>query len=187
MSKPNYAFWDGFTEFELLDAASLFCDLEPERWTNKNPVPPSVRSMRNRLLREVHYMDTTRTQWRTAEDFVGKLQSFEETIPGEVLFSRADRTTWARKKGIPAPFLFKKQREESAGGEWPFTHDTKLLRVVREVIRDYWEGQDPKSAPAKVGIVKELIEKGLTRNEAEAVDLVTRHDSIRNQRGGTQT
>jgi hypothetical protein len=66
---------------------------------------------------------------------------------------------------------------------WVYQHDTKLLEKCRWVIEHYWEGKDIKKVPSKAVIVNQLTRKhGLSGREAAAVDLVTRHDQIRNRK-----
>ena len=69
---------------------------------------------------------------------------------------------------------------------WPFTYDTELLRAAREIVWQHWEGKDPDKAPSSEWMIEQLMERGLTRKEAEAVDLVTRHDN-RRKRGAEDT
>jgi hypothetical protein len=68
------------------------------------------------------------------------------------------------------------------------TYDTGLLQVARWVIATWWEGKDPKKGPIKPDMIEKLqmledLSSGkfrdLTKGEAEAVDLVTRPDSVR--------
>ncbi len=61
-------------------------------------------------------------------------------------------------------------------------YDTRLLQATRWVITTYWEGRNPADIAATKEIVVEKLMAlhGLSKNEAQAVDLVTRQDTRRN-------
>lgn len=85
----------------------------------------------------------------------------------------------ATERGKPGVFGFDPERGESPD-DWLFTHDTMLLREVRWAIKTWWEGKPPEQWPSKELAVEKLMEnRKLTRNEAEAVDLIVRHDTRR--------
>lgn len=89
----------------------------------------------------------------------------------------------------PDDFLFllndldalKEMSEQAAvPREWGFSHDTKLMRIAREVVRDHWEGQDFKRVISREAMIPHLMEKyTISHNEAKSVDILTRHDSKR--------
>ena len=80
-------------------------------------------------------------------------------------------------RGNSGEILFREERSESPK-EWRFAHDTELLRIVRKVIKEHWEGKDPARAPSKEWMVSHLQSAyKLSKGAAEAIDQVTRHDS----------
>ena len=73
----------------------------------------------------------------------------------------------------------REQRDSNKPRDWTYTHDTRLLSHIRWVIETYWEGKEYSKAPTKQLVIEKLRDRGLSKSEAEAVDLVTRHDSRR--------
>jgi len=159
MDKPDYGFWEKQPSYSFLNAAALCCDIDPQDWQMHSV---KVKAMLRRLEREVD---------RDGPDCFGD--------PSANRVLRHTLIKWAERNGERPPFLFPEARADNQT-EWGFTHDTRLLRIVREVIRNEWEGRDPARCPSKESVVEDLMAKhNLSKNEAEAVDLVTRHDSRR--------
>jgi hypothetical protein len=64
--------------------------------------------------------------------------------------------------------------------DWPYQHDTKLLKICRWVISKFWEGKEPDTAPTRDAIIKEIVETfNVSQGAAEAIDHVTRHDTLK--------
>lgn len=183
--KPEYAHWDRQPEYVLTDAAQLCCDHEPQPWA-RGTISPKVEAMARRIQAELKACrDTSITFYSPGYGGGARLPI---RAPGDQYYQRADLREWAERMGQRAamPFLFPEDRTESEiadkpdPSEWGFAHDTKLLREVRWVTTAYWEGKDPKEGPTKELVVEKLQAlRGLSKNEAEAVDLVTRPDSRR--------
>ena len=76
---------------------------------------------------------------------------------------------------------------DTPASEWSqFTHDTKLLKACRWVIKTYWEGRAEVDWPTKDFILEKLegiYPVRLSKGEMEAIDLVTRHDAKRRSGG----
>lgn len=177
MVKPDYALWDKVAMFTLREAAFLLCDIEPFEPTADRPVPPEVQAMIRQLHQEPE-PDGDMGEREFYESFAHRHPA-ERHIPGEQYYLRETLARWTAGANIAAPFLFPDRREGGSKGMWPFTYDTKLLQVAREVVWQHWEGKDPKDAPSSEWMVDRLMERGITRREAEAVDLVTRHENRR--------
>ncbi len=177
MAKPDYAKWDRVTAFSLREAAFLLCDLEPFGPTENHPVPPEVQAMMRQLTQGLA-PDRDTGEREYYERFMHR-QPAERHVPGEQYYLRETLKRWTTEEKLWAPFLMPEQREGSGGNQWPFNYDTRLLKAVRQVIREHWEGAAPQDAPTRERVVKRLMESGLSRAEAEAVDLVTRHESRR--------
>ncbi len=177
MAKPDYARWDKVTAFSLREAAFLLCDMEPFEPTENHPVPPEVQAMMRQLTQGlVPDRDTGEREFY--ERFMHRRPA-ERHVPGEQYYLRETLERWTADEKLWAPFLVPEQRERGGGSEWPFSYDTRLLKAVRRVIREHWERAAPQHAPTRDRMVKKLMESGLSRTEAEAVDLVTRHESRR--------
>jgi hypothetical protein len=160
MATPDYTFWDGQEEFSQLVAAALCCDIEPEYWTRENPVPPKLREMEKRILQEVKYRDTSRTErvwnqnwreWRTHH------------IQGERFFGRTKLKTWAETKGLRPPFLFPEDRNESK--EDRIRADTKesLLVMIallsRALVEKAGPGAGTPEDPTQAFLVRRIQEE----------------------------
>ena len=177
MAKPDYTRWDKVTAFSLREAAFLLCDKEPFEPTENHPVPPEVQAMM-RQLNQGLAPDRDTGEREFYESFRHR-QPAERHVPGEQYYLRETLEKWTADGKLWAPFLVPEQREPGCGNNWPFSYDTRLLKVIREVIREHWERTAPKDAPSRDAVVKWLVARGLSRREAEAVDLVTRHESRR--------
>jgi hypothetical protein len=113
----------------------------------------------------------------------------DDKNPAEAYFKVSDLRLWAERTERRAimPVLFPEDRKAAETdnrpdpSEWAaLSHDTKLLKAVRWAIATWWEGKDPLQGPTKELVVEKLQAlHRLTKNEAEAVDLVTRPDSRR--------
>lgn len=80
-------------------------------------------------------------------------------------------------------FMDERQTSEAGIEPDPQPYRTRLLDAAQWVIETYWSGKAPEEGPTKELVIEKLQElQNLSRNEAEAVDLVTRHDSRRNRR-----
>jgi len=175
MVRPDYVLWNKVAMFTLREAAFLLCDLEPFDATADRPVPPDVQAM----IRQLHQgpePDGDTGEREFYESFAHRYPA-ERHNPGEKYYLQETLKRWAARNNIAAPFLFPEQREGGSTGMWPSTYDTKLLRLAREVVWQHWEGKDPKDAPSREWLIERLLERGITRREAEAIDLVTRHDN----------
>lgn len=81
------------------------------------------------------------------------------------------------ERGKPGVIGFGEEKQAIESNCLPCNHDTILLNAVRWVIENYWERgiNHPKAF-----VVEKLMKiRGLSKNEAEAVDLVTRPDAVR--------
>lgn len=186
-AKPNYKHWDKEQEFTLIAAAYLMCDFQPRNANKDSPHPFEVIEMIKNMKHGDLEIEVTRSNLshgRRPSRFARKGENarVSATIKEEKHVTRDALVMWCEQTGRRPRFLYCDERDQPSS-YWPFKHDTELLIIVREVIRENWENKDPARAPSKEGIVNELqVKHGLSKNEAEAVDLVTRHDSIRNPR-----
>lgn len=95
--------------------------------------------------------------------------------PGRLHVTLDELRLFAEECGMRPTILCDDEPEQMQG--WPYTHDTKLLKAARWVIETY-SGQP--DWPTRELVIEKLQEHhGLSRNEARAVDTVTRPDSIR--------
>ena len=177
MAKPDYVRWDKVTAFSVREAAFLLCDMEPFEPSESHPLPPEVQAMM-RQLNQGLTPDRDTGEREFYERFMHR-QPAERHVPGEQYYLRETLAQWASEAKLWAPFVVPEQRQGSAGNGWPFSYDTRLLEAVRQVIREHWEQTNPQDAPTREGVVKQLMDSGLSRTEAEAVDLVTRHEERR--------
>lgn len=74
-----------------------------------------------------------------------------------------------------------KKSDTPAQASEPASYTTRLLQIQSEAIQKWWVNYDPAepdTAPDKSAIIDWLTsEKGCTRQSAEAIDLIIRHDS----------
>ncbi len=61
-------------------------------------------------------------------------------------------------------------------------YSTKLLDRLHQTIEEKWLNFDKKSPPKSESIILELKEHGLSQNEAIAIDLIARADSVREEK-----
>lgn len=70
----------------------------------------------------------------------------------------------------------------------PASYTTRLLQIQGEAVRKFWENYDlsePDTAPDKSAIIDWLTDtKGCSQQEAQAIDLIIRHDS--RKKGGAK-
>jgi hypothetical protein len=105
-------------------------------------------------------------------------------------YNSSELLHWVSKlEGLKIPSEFSSLLPEEAtpkkDTKWGYTYDTKLLKICRGVVVNYREGEDHKKVSSKVGVVADLKKRfNLSEREAQAIDLVTRHDKIRKLKHG---
>lgn len=64
-----------------------------------------------------------------------------------------------------------------------FGHHSEGLNYLTEALSQFWstfDPEEPSTAPSKSDVVKHLVSKGASQNQAEAVDLILRPHNLRN-------
>lgn len=88
---------------------------------------------------------------------------------------------WYRDNAKAINELRTKQSAQSTGGDEPLNYTTRLLQIQSEAIQKFWINYDPSepdTAPDKSAIINWLTtEKGCSQQQAQAIDLIIRHDS----------
>lgn len=197
MNFPDYESWCKRDLWQLRDAAQLLVRLEPviNPKQTYNVVRPE-RKCREQYINSHKKYAVFKNVMAIAKEAIAieTLKPYRDaekySAREEIRVFPKDFLIWAKEKefDIPEELLSvlesdRPQREQwqEKNKKWGYLHDTKLLEIARWVLEQYWEGKDVNKAPSKDAIVAELVDKyGLTKNEAGAVDLVTRHDDRRN-------
>jgi hypothetical protein len=194
-NEPNYRYWDTKSTYNLLQAAWLFCGYTPPNsLPPPSKTPSEVQDVTIRLLEEVPHENRAEAR-RITHGGPATPQVVHDNLhipwmdsgirENKLFFKREDLRRWAEDNKLEdvAIFLFPERRQKPAPDKWGFQHDTRLLGVAREVVKDYWEGKPPEKALKKEALVDEICGRfDLTKNEAQAIDLVTRHDRRRQGR-----
>lgn len=157
MGKPDYAFWDRFEEFTLLEAAYLICNLEPETWQASHPT--NVKAILSRLYSDLRAKNPRKLRAVKNDprifagtSFIGEKfrPSNRENPPGidydtygRITLRRGSLVHWCESHyGEIPPFLVPEKRGSTANDPEPRNHyDPKeairktleaAIRVVRE-------------------------------------------------------
>lgn len=136
-------FWSDQPEYTLQNAAFLCCNREPGE-ANKTDWP-RIQAMERRLLTEVPFRDTSRTE-RSHNNWLGVDQDISH--PGEKLFKREDLRAWAEKNGLRPKFLFPEEQNKnniSKGQEGKPSRDRdNILRMLGLMARAVIDKNSPK-------------------------------------------
>lgn len=134
-----------------------------------------------------HYKELEKQAIRSEK--VNNLSPINRYWDGDMPITREYRPCalikWAVSHGYEIPeglkHIISQPCDDYIQGKWEYKHDTKMMRIVREVVEEYWEGVDPKNAKSRKEILLTLKEKypDISQGEAEAIDLITRHDKLR--------
>ncbi len=186
MSGPNYTKWIRKAFWHLDEGVALLLGADPnnvKELRNRTSIPQEFRE----FLIEFHDMLDTAERSEGVE--------YEVNLPSinngwRITYAEVKPTVflkWAKEKGYRIPSELKPvlswvtPDEQQGASKWGYQHDTKLLKIARDIIEQYWEEKDPNSAPSKEAIIAELKETypAMSDSEAKAIDLITRHDKLR--------
>lgn len=107
MATPDYPAWDMVSEFEPLQAAFLWLDIEPET-AYRHKAPPKVQAIADTLTERAREQGNTQTGYLSRESLV----------------------EFAKSKGVEPPFLFPETRELRCS-----VSDIQALKAERDSLR----------------------------------------------------
>ena len=98
---------------------------------------------------------------------------------GATQFEKGDIITWAESKAIDVPEALVRAYKAAKNKQKLWHYSTPQLDVLQWVVEFYWEGNgDFSTVPRQEQMIEILMEKfALSKNEALAIDRITRHPS----------
>ena len=178
MEPARIQFWRNKKQWTLNELAFLLKGKEPVPFLEMLPESAAKKEI-TQLTHDLYEFAAHDRRMQTSDPHTGKYVAPTHSIDSRTLLQWVSQLEGIEIPKQLTPLLPKAEPIQNQN-KWGYTHDTKLLRTCRWVVENYWEEADFKEVSSKPGVVADLREKfELSDREAQAVDLVTRHDRLR--------